>query len=377
MPPMMVSMAVELGLPLSDLVHAVGAYALAYGLTQPLWGMISDRFGLVATMRFALALGAVFTGLSALTGSALGLALARGLAGGFFGAAIPSTLVYVGDTVPAGSRQRQITHLMTGVAVGTAIASTAAGAMAQFASWRVVFALTAVFALVLVFALGKLPSPPRSRMHLGVLAPLLTVARSRTALLVLVLAFTEGLVLTGTLTLLPPAVEATGTGPAVAGAVTAVYGVAVLVAAQVVGRLSARTHAWRIMALGGGCAVLACALAAFSQAPAVAVAAAALMGVAWAGLHSSLQTWATEVLPRPGPRWCRRSPGRSSWAARRPRRWRRRRPRITASASSSRWGRCWPYRCRWWPRWRGGGGCGRKASPVVDRPVDRCLPHGG
>ena len=48
------------------------------------------------------------------------------------------------------------------------------------------------------------------------------------ALLVLLLSFIEGVVLLGTLTLLPAAVESAGAGAAVAGAVTAVYGLAVL-----------------------------------------------------------------------------------------------------------------------------------------------------
>jgi len=34
-----------------------------------------------------------------------------------------------------------------------------------------------------------------------------------------------------------------------------------------------------------------------SRTPGVAVTAAVLLGLAWASMHSSLQTWATEVLP--------------------------------------------------------------------------------
>jgi MFS family permease len=54
---------------------------------------------------------------------------------------------------------------------------------------------------------------------------------------------------------------------------------------------------WRLIAVGAVAAVAGCSLAAFSQRAAVAAVVAALIGIAWAAMHSSLQTWATEVLP--------------------------------------------------------------------------------
>jgi MFS family permease len=65
----------------------------------------------------------------------------------------------------------------------------------------------------------------------------------------------------------------------------------------VVGSLSHHIHTSRLIALGAVAAAAACGLAALSRSPGVAVAAACLLGVAWASMHSSLQTWATEVLP--------------------------------------------------------------------------------
>ncbi|GAA4594656.1 hypothetical protein GCM10023194_62160 [Planotetraspora phitsanulokensis] len=297
MPPMLIAMARDLGAPLAEVVNAAGVYFLLYGLMQPLWGMISDRLGLVRTMRLALLLAAVCSTAAAFAGSALSLGVARGLAGACFSAAVPASLIYVGDTVPAQRRQREVTALMAGVALGTAVASTGAGALAQFSTWRVMFVLTGAAALLLVIALGRLPRPELVRSHAGMLAPLAAVARSGPARLVLTLAFVEGAVLLGSLTLLPPAVEAAGVSASVAGAVTAVYGVAVLGFARVVGALSRRTHASRLIALGALAAAAACGLTALSRSPGMALVAAGLLGLAWASMHSSLQTWATEVLP--------------------------------------------------------------------------------
>lgn len=297
MPPMLIAMARDLDVPLTQIIQAAGAYFLAYGLMQPVWGMVSDRLGLVRTMRLTLLLAAVMTAAAALTATPLALGIVRGLAGACFAAAIPASLIYIGDTVPAQRRQRDVTDLMVGVALGTALASVGAGVLAQLLSWRIAFMVTGLGALVMVVALRNLIEPPRTRVHAHLLAPLVQVARSGWARLVLALAFVEGAVLLGVLTLLPPAVEAAGASAALAGAVTAAYGVAVFGFARLVGALSQRLHSARLIGLGAFSALIACSLAALSRSPAMAVVVAVLLGLAWAAMHSSLQTWATEVLP--------------------------------------------------------------------------------
>jgi predicted MFS family arabinose efflux permease len=107
----------------------------------------------------------------------------------------------------------------------------------------------------------------------------------------------EGGVLLGALTLLPAAIQSTGVGATLAGAVTAVYGVAVFGFARLVGWLSRRRPVWELIGAGAVAATAACALAAVSQTAAVATAVAVLIGLGWAAMHSSLQTWATQVLP--------------------------------------------------------------------------------
>ncbi|MCW2765424.1 MAG: major facilitator superfamily 1 [Nocardioides sp.] len=297
MPPVLVAIAVDLDAPLADVVHAAGIYFLVYGLSQPVWGAVSDRLGRVATMRVTLLLAAVCTIASAFSGSVAVLGLTRGLAGGLYGAAYPSLLIYIGDTVAASVRQREVARLMVGVATGTALASVGAGLLADVATWRAAFVVTGVASLLLAWLLRKLPEPDVLRIPGSPLKPLGLVLRSRTTMLVLLLAFTEGVVLLGALTLLPPAIENAGATTAVAGAATAVYGVSVFACARAVGRLSQSWHPWRLIVLGGAAAAVGCALMAVSQAPAMAVAVAALLGLAWTAMHSSLQTWATEVLP--------------------------------------------------------------------------------
>jgi predicted MFS family arabinose efflux permease len=301
MPPVLIAIAVDLHVPLSDVVQAASAYFLAYGLMQPLWGSLSDTLGLVRTMRLTLLAAALCTAAAAFVSGPVGLLLTRGLAGGFFAAAYPATLIYLGDTVPARQRQQQVTRLMVGLAVGIAIASAGAGLVAEVFSWRVAFAASALASLAVVAVLGGLQEPSPTRTRNNIRQATGQVVRSRPALFVLLLAFVEGAVLLGVLTLLPPAVQAAGASASVAGAVTGIYGLAVFGFAGAVGRLSARLHPAWLIALGATAAAVACLLLSLSRAPVVTIIVTVLLGVAWTAMHSSLQTWATEVIPDARP----------------------------------------------------------------------------
>jgi predicted MFS family arabinose efflux permease len=297
MPPMLLAIAADLGVPLGDVVRAAGAYFLVYGLSQPVWGLVSDRIGRVPTMRITLLLAGLCSIASAATDTAPMLGAARGLAGGFFGAAYPAALIYIGDTVRADVRQRDVARLMVGVALGTALASVGAGIVADALSWRLMFVLTGLAAVVLAVWLRALPEPRREHRARSVLAAMAQVAGSPMALFVLLCALAEGAVLLGTITLLPPAIEHAGASTTVAGLATGVYGVSVFGFSALVGRLSQRHPAAHLIAMGGTAALVACAVLAASQGIVAAVAAAVLLGLAWTSMHSTLQTWATQVLP--------------------------------------------------------------------------------
>ncbi|CAM4196299.1 MFS transporter [Kibdelosporangium persicum] len=297
MPPMLISIAADLAAPLSEVVRAASVYFLVYGLMQLVWGTVSDALGLVRTMRLTLLAAAVATIAAAFAGDPLWLAITRGLAGGFFGAAYPASLVYVGDTVPAKERQPEITRLMVGTAMGIGLASIGAGVTAQLLSWRAAFIATGVVSIVLAVYLRNLPQPPMTRKGSNVVKAIASVGRTKAALFVLLMAFTEGVVLLGVLTLLPPAVEQSGATPTTAGAVTAVYGLAVFLMTRVVLTLTKRLHPSRLIAIGAGAAVIASALLAIGQTPLITIGAAVMLGLAWTAMHSSIQTWATEVVP--------------------------------------------------------------------------------
>lgn len=294
--PMLVVIATGMGRPVEAVSHAAATYLLCYGVAQVGWAVVSDRLGRVRTMRLALLL-AMAGGLGSAVVPSVGLLVAaRGITGGCFAAAIPGALVYVGDTVPVRFRQAPLTDLMTSSAIGMAAATVTAGAIADFSSWRVAFVVTAVVAGALSLFMRSLPEPP-----LGPPPPVWTSVRgvltSGPALLVLGLVLIEGLVLLGPLTFLPVVLQASGLSVTVSGLLTGAYGVSVIVFARVVKARTPTMAPWLLILIGGGMAVFAYVVMVLSHGAAAVVAGTVLLGGGWAFMHSTLQTWATDMAP--------------------------------------------------------------------------------
>lgn len=295
--PLIVVISLDLGAPFVAVAGVASAYFLAYGLMQPVWGLVSDRIGRVRVMRLAL-IGAAAGGIGSVLAPNLAvLGITRAVAGGCFAALIPSTLVYVGDAWPVEVRQRPLSDVLAAASLGIALATAGAGLLADLVGWRAVPAVTAGAAVVLWFALARLPEPDRAPVTGSPWHSVRGVVGTRWALAVLGLAFVEGVVVLGVLTYLAPAVQSLGSSATVAGLVAAAYGVGALGFSRLVRRLVGRVPPAGLATIGGGFLVAAWAVPAVVVSIPTVTAAGLLIGGSWAFLHSTLQTWVTEVVP--------------------------------------------------------------------------------
>lgn len=292
--PVLLTVAAAFGVGLSAAAAVASWYYLLYGVSQPLWGLCSDRVGRVRTMRLALTAAAVAGGLAVVAPSLLTLVLARSVAGAAMGAVVPTCLVYVGDAVPFARRQHTVTDLNAATATGITVATALGGVLAATVSWRAAFAVPAVGAGLLAVALGRLPEPARPEVAQTGLA---TVLRDRWGRRVLALTLVEGACLLGLLTYLAPALESTGRTATTAGLVVALYGVGLLLASRVVKRRIGRTAPGVLIGFGTAALVLAYSVVALDQGPVAVGAAGLLVGTGWAAMHSTMQAWATEAVP--------------------------------------------------------------------------------
>ena len=295
--PLIALIALDLGATVSAVALAAAAYFQAYGVMQPVWAVVSDRLGRIRTIRLALLLAAVTGLLSAAAPDAGWLLWSRGLAGACFAAAVPGALMWVGDTVPVERRQAPMTDLMTGAALGIALATAGAGIVGDHLHWRLAVAAPAALAAVLAVLLRRVAEPAVETARLPALRAFGRVLRHRWALVVLGLVLCEGLILVGLLTFLPLTLQSAGRSATVAGLVTAVYGVAVLVGARVVKRLSRRLAPETLVAIGSATGTSAYVVLALDHGVLGVMVGCVCLGATWAFLHTTMQTWVTEVVP--------------------------------------------------------------------------------
>ena len=295
--PLLVAIALDFRVPLATAAMVATVYYIFYGGMQLVYGILSDRLGRVRVMRISLA-GAAAAGVLSTIAPTLGtLVLARGAAGGLTAAILPASIVYIGDALPFRLRQRVVADLLATAAIGSASAALVAGVVARYASWRLAFLIPAIVAAILFFGYRRLPESRAAGTGGGPLAQLGVVARKPWAIFLIGLAFVEGIALQGLFTFLAPALQARGFSAAVAGLIVAGYGLSVLVGTRIVKQIALRVPAPALVAAGGLMLIAGFAAAALDPAIPGVLAASVLAGGAYAFMHSTLQSWATDVAP--------------------------------------------------------------------------------
>lgn len=298
-PPLLVAIASDLEESLAAVTAVMTLYFFVYAGMQPIYGLLTDRLGRVNVMRAALVGLAAANAAAAVSPSLGGLIAAKAVAAAFAAALLPTSLVYIGDMVSFAGRQRVIANVLAAGAAGTALATLSSGVLASFVSWRIAFAASGVLALLLAIAMRELPESLASERRAGPFTQIRRVLSRRWPLLIVTLAVAEGATMVGFITFLAPALEAHGESSALAGLVVATYGAAVFGGMQLLKRVIRATGASApaLIAGGGTLLVVAYLTAAADQGPVSILTASVVIGLGYCFMHSTLQTWATEVAP--------------------------------------------------------------------------------
>jgi MFS family permease len=295
-PPLLVTIAAHYGASLAAATLIASSHYLLYGLMQPVWGMASDRLGRVRVMRITLAGTAVAGALAAVAPTLTAAIALRALTGACVGGLVPTSIVYLGETVPFAQRSRALDGLVGMTTLGTAVAAAVSGVLAQVGLWRLALALPAVLAAALLVRL-RLAEPPAGASRPRALAALGAVLRNRWPRLVIGLALVEGAVIVGPLTFFAPALEHDGHPAAIAGLSVAVYGTSAWGATMVLRRIAHGVPHHRRIAIGTVLITIAFACCAVIGDTAGIAAGTVLLGAGFATTHPMLQAWATDVAP--------------------------------------------------------------------------------
>ncbi|MBO9578239.1 MAG: MFS transporter [Microbacteriaceae bacterium] len=273
---------------------AITGHALAYAVLQLLWGPLQTKWGRVRVLWVSTSLAAVAGFASALAPDLLTFVIARVASGGAYAATFAAVLVYLGDTLPPARRPAAMSNLATATALGLAAGTLGAGALAEVVGWRWIFGGFAVVSAVLAVLLARQVEPPRAGEE-RIVPQLRHLVRNRVALGLYGFTILEGTLLIGVYNFVPQALQQTGEGAFVSGLVTAAFGVAVVVVSQSMKLVVRRVRPWVFMLVGGCFAVSAFAVLLTGVSPGTVLAAAAMMGVAWALSHTTLQNWMTDA----------------------------------------------------------------------------------
>ena len=294
-PPLLVPISHAFGVPLGTAALVASAYFVAYGLSQPFWGALSDRVGRVKVIRFSIVAGGLCCVVAAISPSFTVLIASRTLSGILFAAIVPTVVTYIGDTVDVDHRQHALTLTIASASAGIAVATIVGGLCAQLISWRAAFVATSLLALALSLVLTKVPEPVRAPSPHTYIRLAVNAVRQRWVLVVLAIGFTEGAVILGSLTFISASLQQQGVGAAIAGSAAAGFGIANVCCVPVVTRAIRRFASPVMIAIGSLLAGIGLIVAAADTVVATAIVAALGLGAGFGFLHPTMQLWATQV----------------------------------------------------------------------------------
>lgn len=228
------------------------AYMIPYGIMQPVYGFISDRWGKVNMLRWLVAGLASGTMCCAIATSLQMLCVWRAVTGFFAAGIIAVSLALIGDTVPLGERQHYVGKFTSIVAFGQGLSVGLGGVFAKYISWRVAFVLFAIAAVFMVFFLRKLPKDMSHKTNSNFFSEVKSVILTPKGIMIFPLAFFAGFLLLGLYSYLGAFLHETiGLDYLQVGIVIMFFGFACLVAGSQVGKLVRKIGQQRTIIVGG------------------------------------------------------------------------------------------------------------------------------
>lgn len=294
-------LAQEFRLSTREASRVIWAFALAYGVSQLVYGPLGDRHGKLRTIAFATLACALSNAGAAASSSFEWLLAARCVAGATAAGIIPLAMAWVGDTVAYEARQVVLAKLLGATVFGMMSGQWLGAVAADTLGWRWAFALLALVfgaAAVGLFKAGghrrsQAASPAQGWVH--VYCAVLQRPWARVVLLVTAI---EGALAFSALAFIPSYVQLRfDLSASAAGLLVVFYGIGGLIFSRVAGRLLLRCQAAGLAKLGGLCAGLAFIAMAVTPSWYAIPVACLCAGFGFYALHNTLQVNATQMVP--------------------------------------------------------------------------------
>ena len=302
--PLLPAISDEFSILTGEAAQIASAFAIAYGISQFIFGPLADRFGKLRTLGWAVLLSVLANCAVGLSQEFNTIVFWRAIAGATTAGVVPLAMAWIGETVSYADRQTTLARFLYGVLGGVIGGQIIGGVCADLGNWRAGFFLTAALYLVSWVQLrvsGQLRAPVEQwhpMQRVGALRHFQNVFSAPWSRFILLVVGIEGCFLYGALVFIPSYLHLERHfSLAEAGLLMASFGFGGLLYATTAGRLLKRLGEAGLVRSGGfllGVAFLMLMISGFWIIPAIAVFA---IGLGLYMLHNTLQTQATQMTP--------------------------------------------------------------------------------
>jgi predicted MFS family arabinose efflux permease len=299
--PIVLQIAVGLGVTPNTAALLSTAFALPYAAMQPVLGAIADSLGKARVMVVCLGIGALATLTAVMATDFAMLAATRVVAGIAAGGVFPTSVAIIGDLVPIARRQIVISRVLAAGMLGNLLGASLSGIVGDIFGWRSVFLVTgAIAAMMFVPTLRLLrfgASEVRTPLQLSAaVARYRGIFQNPLAKICFGAVFLDALVLFGLFPYMGQLLEAQGeTRAAITGIIIAGWGIGGVIYAVLVGRLLPRFGDRALMIDGGALMGVALLIVALQPVWQIQFAAFVLLGFGFYLMHGGIQVYVTEL----------------------------------------------------------------------------------
>ena len=300
--PLITSIAAEFATTVGVVALLSSAFALPFGLSQPLLGPTGDAFGKAVVIKVATAVLALCLLTSALAPQLTVLFISRILGGVAAGGIMPVCMALIGDRFPLAVRQVAMSRYIGATLIGQLVGVSAGGIIAEWIGWRGVLACAAVLAGVAAgAAITMLPKSDTAPAPLRVgdaLARYRLVLSNPRSFVCFGVVFLEGLAIYGITPFIGELLRSRGAGGLrETGFVIGGLGIGGLLFAFVVPLILKFAKRPTMMAIGGTIAAVGLGGLGLEASWEVQLAFMVVLGFGFFLLHNSVQTEVTELAP--------------------------------------------------------------------------------
>ncbi|MDH5855773.1 MFS transporter [Lampropedia aestuarii] len=298
---MLPQLAQEFHLSTGEASSVIWGFALAYGVSQLVYGPLGDHYGKLRMIAFATLACALSNAWSAASSSFEWLLVARCVAGATAAGIIPLAMAWIGDTVAYEARQVVLAKLLGATVFGMMSGQWLGAVAADALGWRWALALLAMVfgvAAVALFKAGGHRCTPAARPSQGGRHVYCAVLQRPWARVVLLVTAMEGAFAFSALAFIPSYLQLRfGLTASAAGLLVVFYGIGGLIFSRVAGGLVRRCQAAGLAKVGGLCAGLAFMAMAVTPSWYAIPVACLCAGFGFYALHNTLQVNATQMAP--------------------------------------------------------------------------------